>query len=162
MTELWTNRRLAEELLHVMPNMRRLFALYMRETGEEETTMMQTMVLHQIIEHPITASELAKRRRVSLQAASALVQSMVEKGWLTREPSPTDRRQFILQITPEGIAKAETVKNQLTYYMERFLEGLTEEEVVAAQTFLPALSRILNSQDTCDVKEEDKEEHTPL
>lgn len=167
MKSLWTIPILAEELLKVLPNMGRLVALHLRESGEEETTLMQISVLHQIQEQSITASELAKRRRVSLQSASVLVQGMVERGWIVRVPSPTDRRQFLLQITPEGLAKAAAVKAQITYYMEGFLGGLSEEEVAAAQTFLPALSRILTNQMITDTAQDEgqrkpDEEQTPL
>jgi DNA-binding MarR family transcriptional regulator len=141
--------------------------LYLRGSGEEETTLMQIGVLHQIQEQPITASELAERRKVSLQSASVLVQGMVEKGWLMREPDPNDRRQFILQVTPEGLAKAEAVKAQITHLMEGFLEGLSDEEMKAAEVFLPALSRILANQMTNNTTPDERhrtleEEKTPL
>ena len=167
MDSMWTIPILAEQLLKVFPNFGRLIASYLRESGEEETTLMQIGVLHQIQEQPITASELAKRRKVSLQSASVLVQGMVEKGLLVREPDPNDRRQFLLQITPEGLAKAESVKAQIAHYMEGFLEGLSTEEIAAAQVFLPALIRILTEQMTTKTTQDDKqrtleEEKTPL
>ena len=84
-----------------------------------------------------------------------------------REPDPNDRRQFLLQITPEGLAKAESVKAQIAHYMEGFLEGLSTEEIAAAQVFLPALIRILTEQMTTKTTQDDKqrtleEEKTPL
>ncbi len=167
MDSTWTIAALTEELLKIFPSFRRLLALHLRELGEEETTMMQMGVLHQIQEQPITASELAKRRRVSLQSVSVLVQGMVEKGLLIREPDPNDRRQFLLQVTPEGLAKAESVKAQIARYMEGFLDGLLPEEIAAAQVFLPALNRILVNQMTTDPTQDEKqrsleEEKTPL
>jgi len=164
---MWTIPTLADELMRVFPSFGRLIALYLRESGEEETTLMQIGVLHQIQEQPITASDIAKKRRVSLQSASVLVQGMVEKGWIVREPSLSDRRQFMLQITAEGLAKAEAVKAQIAHYMEGFLEGLTPEEMAAAQIFIPALSRILTNQMTSKNTQDDRqrtleEEKTPL
>jgi len=167
MDSIWTRTTIAEELLKVFPGLGRTVSLYLRGSGEEETTLMQIGVLHQIQEQPITASELAKRRKVSLQSASVLVQGMVEKGWLMREPDPNDRRQFILQVTPEGLAKAEAVKAQITHLMEGLFEGLSDEEVKAAQVFLPALSRILANQMTNNTTPDERhhtteEEKTPL
>jgi DNA-binding MarR family transcriptional regulator len=164
---MWTIPTLADELMRVFPSFGRLISLYLRESGEEETTLMQIGVLHQIQEQPITASDIAKKRRVSLQSASVLVQGMVEKGWIVREPSQSDRRQFMLQITAEGLAKAEAVKAQIAHYMEGFLEGLTSEEMAAAQIFIPALSRILTNQMTSKTTQDDRqrtleEEKTPL
>lgn len=167
MDSMWTIPVLAEELLRVFPNLGRLIALHLRESGEEETTLMQIGVLHQIQEQPITASELAKRRRVSLQSASVFVQGMVEKGWIVREADPTDRRQFLLQITPEGVEKAEATRNQIINYLADFLQELSAEEVAAAQVFLPALSRIVTQHSTTDKTQDERqrtpqEEQTPL
>src|SRR5689334_3173692 len=78
----WSVETLADELLRVLPNLGHLIALHMREANEEETTLMQVGVLYHLQERgSITASELAKRRKVSLQSVSVLVQGMVEKGW---------------------------------------------------------------------------------
>ena len=167
MDSTWTIPILAEELLKVFPSFGKLMSSFLRESGEEETTLMQISVLHQIQEQPITASELAKKRRVSLQSASVLVQALVERGWIVREPSLSDRRQFILQITEEGLAKAASVKAQMVEYMEGFLEALTEEEAAAAQVFLPALNRILTEHMTTKTTQDEKqgtleEEKTPL
>ncbi|HEX2906679.1 MAG TPA: MarR family transcriptional regulator [Phototrophicaceae bacterium] len=129
-----------------MPNLGRLIALMAREAGEEETTMMQISVLFHLENNPITTSDLAKKRRVSLQAASALVQNMVERGWIIRMPDPHDRRQWLLQITPEGLARAQGAKTQAANYLAGLLEALSAEEIQAAQIFLPALYRILMQQ----------------
>src|SRR5262245_56634098 len=98
----WTAHHVAEALMKAFLPLGRVMSLFIRESGEEETTMMQVSVLFQIMEQPVTASDIAKKRRVSLQAASVLVQGLVQKGWVTRLPDPNDRRQFLLQITPEG------------------------------------------------------------
>src|SRR4051794_3718035 len=129
MDSIWTIPTLADELLKIFPNLGRLIALHMRESGEEETTLMQIGVLYQIQEQPITSSELAKKRRVSLQASSVLVQAMVERGWIIREPDPADRRQFLLQITPEGLAIAEATRSKIINYLTDFLRDLSAEEV---------------------------------
>ncbi len=150
MDNTWSVHTLSEELMRIFPNLGRTVAAYLRDNNEEETTMMQVSVLYQIQERSTTASELAKRRRVSLQSASVLVQGLVERGWIIRVPDSTDRRQFLLQITPEGLAKAETTRNQIVNYMAGFLEELSDEEVAAAQIFLPALSRILTQHMTAE------------
>ena len=169
MGKTWSVRTLSEELMKIFPNMGRQISSFLRESGEEETTLMQVSVLHQIQKHSMTASKIAQRRRVSLQSVSVLVQGMVEKGWIIRVPSPTDRRQFLLQITPEGVEKAEATQNQIINYLTGFLEDLSPEEIAAGQVFLPALNRILTAQmadhmtPTQDEKQRTpEEEKTPL
>jgi DNA-binding MarR family transcriptional regulator len=164
MSNLWNTYTLAEELLKLLPNLGRLLAVFMRESGEEETTLMQIGVLMRLQEQPITTSELAKSRRVSLQAASALIQGMVERGWVLREPDPNDRRQWLLQITPEGAERARTAREQVTRHLAGFLNDISPEEMAAAQIFLPAISRVLTQQITPDDGKHDstKEEMTSL
>jgi DNA-binding MarR family transcriptional regulator len=153
--------------MKIFPSLGKLISIHLRETGEEETTLMQVSVLHQIRTQSITASELAKRRRVSLQSVSVLLQGMVERGWIIRQPDPKDRRQFLLEITPEGMAKAEAIIHQTTNYLATFLEGLSAEEIAAAQIFVPALSRVLTHDLAADNTQDRKqstleEEQTPL
>ncbi len=167
MDETWSIQILAEALMKIFPNLGKQIAANLRASGEEETTLMQMSVLYQIHKELITASELAKRRRVSLQSASVLVQGMAERGWITRLPDPKDRRQFLLEITPEGLEKAEAIRTQVVNYLAGFLGELSAEELAAAQIFLPALSRIL-TQDTASNNTKDEtqrtlqEEQTPL
>jgi len=154
--------------MRIFPNLGRQISAFLRDTGEEETTLMQVSVLHQIKEQSLTASDIAKKRRVSLQSASVLVQGMVEKGWIIREPNPNDRRQFLLQITPEGIEKAEATRNQIINHLTGFMENLSPEEIAAGQVFLPALYRSLtdttaNDPQTVDERQRTlEEEKTPL
>jgi DNA-binding MarR family transcriptional regulator len=103
----------------------------------------------------LITSELAKRRKVSLQSASVLVRAMVDKGWLTRVPDPADGRQFLLQITPEGLEKADATRNEIINYLVSFLGELSAEEIAAAQIFLPALSRILTQHSADEHTEEE-------
>ncbi len=161
-------RMLSEDLMKIFPNLGRQVSAFLRDSGEEETTLMQMSVLHQIQERSITASDIAKKRRVSLQSASVLVQGMVEKGWIVRETDPNDRRQFLLQITPEGIEKSEATRNQIINHLTGFMENLSPEEIAAGQVFLPALHRILtdtisaNDPQPLDEKQSTLEEEKTL
>jgi DNA-binding MarR family transcriptional regulator len=122
---------------------------------------MQGRVLSFLIENRLTVSDLAKKRRVSLQSASTLVQGLVERGWVTRAPDPDDRRRSLLEVTPEGLAHARLAKEQLLRYLTTFLGGLEPEEIAAGQVFLPALRRILHEHMIADDASEDAESNAP-
>lgn len=142
----------AKTLIDIFPIMGRLMALKLREADSEvdEGTMMQMRVLAFLKEETLTTSELAKRRKVSLQSASVLVQGLVEKGWVIRIPDPKDRRQSILQVTPEGEARAQASLELLTSLLTGVLSEMSPEELDAALVFLPALRRIIASQMMAD------------
>jgi DNA-binding MarR family transcriptional regulator len=140
----WTIHNLAGELFDLMPLIGRTIFHHARTLDEEKTTLMQTKALLHLIDHPQpTVSMLAKKRGVSLQAVSTLVQGLVERGWVTRVPDPEDRRQSLLEVTAEGRARAQFARDQMVAHLVNSLDGLTPEEVDAARVFLPALRRIL-------------------
>lgn len=142
--------RTARLLLDVLPNLGRTVATRMRDMGEEEVTLMQVYVIRQLHQQRMTTSDLAKRRRVSLQSASVLVQGLVEKGWVVRVPDPNDRRQSLLEVTEEGMQRTNAMRELLTSVVMQALEQLTPEEIEAAQIFLPALQRATHDIDNND------------
>ncbi|MFN8450254.1 MAG: MarR family transcriptional regulator [Anaerolineae bacterium] len=150
MTSDWTPYVTAQAMLDILPGFGRLIGSRIRDSGEEEATLMQVGVLMHMKDQPITTSELAKRRKVSLQSASVLVQALVERGWLSREPDPKDRRQSLLRVTPEGMVEAQARHQQMTEYIAEVLADLTPEELAAASVFIPALRRIVASHLTPD------------
>jgi DNA-binding MarR family transcriptional regulator len=158
MSDSWTSNTVAGELLDLLPTLARIMFSRANAMGEEKATLMQVRVLSFLIEHRLSVSELAKKRRVSLQSASTLVQGLVERGWVTRAPDPNDRRRSLLEVTPEGLARAELAKEQLSRYLTTFLDGLEPEEIAAGQVFLPALRRILREHMIAD----DASDDTPV
>jgi DNA-binding MarR family transcriptional regulator len=150
MANEWTAHNTAQILIEIFPGLGRLIAVRLRENDSEadEATMMQMRVLGFLQHEQITTSELAKRRKVSLQSASVLVDSLVKKGWVVREPDPNDRRQWLLQVTPAGKAQAQASLEQLTHILTDVLSELSPQELEAAQIFLPALQRVVISHMT--------------
>lgn len=53
---------------------------------------------------PATASDLAGHLGVTKQAAAQLVDHLVERGYVRREPDPSDRRARLLVLTARGTA----------------------------------------------------------
>ncbi len=148
--DLWTPVEVAQMFLEIMPRFGRLIAFHMRDIGEDEMTMMQVGMLFQMGHEQLTASDLAKRRKVSLQSMSVQVQALVEKGWVLRVANPDDRRQYILQVTPEGLERMMTARTQITAVLAQVLSDLAPPELAAAQVLLPALERLLNHHMSSD------------
>ncbi len=142
MSETWTFHMVAEELLNVIPNLGRLMAHCAQTTGEEEATLMQVRTLFHLLDRPATVSDLAKKRKVSLQSASVHIQNLVERGWVVRLADPTDRRRSLLEVTDQGLARAQAAQGEIIEHIAGILDGLTPEELSAAQVFITALKRI--------------------
>jgi DNA-binding MarR family transcriptional regulator len=132
-----------QELLAVLPLLNRIVATEVRREAGEETTMPQFRVLAHLSAGALTLSVLAKRRRVSLQSMSELVQALVERGWVVRTPDPSDRRQALLSLTEQGRAHYERAQALTLQRLAPLMAQLAPEELAAVRLALPALRRVL-------------------
>jgi len=135
---------LARQVWAVLPLLTRVLVNGIREQLGDTATVAQYRALEHVYSQPMTLSTLAKLRRVSLQSASDLVQSLVERGWMQRAPDPKDRRQSILHLTETGRAVYEQVRQQLTETLAGYLTPMNEGEVQALETTLNALQRVMS------------------
>jgi DNA-binding MarR family transcriptional regulator len=137
-----------QELLTVLPLLNRIVAAEVRREAGEETTMPQFRVLAHLAAGPLTLSALAKKRRVSLQSMSELVQTLVERGWVVRTPVPSDRRQALLGLTDHGRAHSERAQEQMLRRLTPLMAQLAPEELAAVRMALPALRRVLTQEES--------------
>ena len=139
----WTTERAAQELLAVVPLLSRIVAVEVRREAGEETTIAQFRVLAHLSDGPLTLSELARRRYVTLQSMSELAHMLVERGWIARTPDPHDRRQQLLALTDHGRAHYERALSLMIVRLIPLLAGLNATEIAAVRVALPALHRVL-------------------
>lgn len=148
--ETWTSERATRELLAVLPLLNRIVATEVRREAGEETTMPQFRVLAHLADGPLTLSGLAKRRRVSLQSMSELVQVLVERGWIARTPDAADRRQHQLKLTDHGRVHYERAQEMTIRQLAPLLAQLSAAEMAAVSTALPALRRVLTQEESSE------------
>jgi DNA-binding MarR family transcriptional regulator len=153
---MWNAEQTARELLTVLPLINRMMAAELRQEAGEDTTMPQFRVLTYLTEKPLTLSEIARRRRVSLQSAGDLVQTLVERGWISRTPDPNDRRQILLLLTEEGSRQYQRAHQRMLEHLIPLMEMLTAAEIAAIQAALPALQRVFSGEDSVEVDPDDK------
>jgi DNA-binding MarR family transcriptional regulator len=141
------------ELLAVLPLLNRIVAAEVRREAGEETTMPQFRVLAHLEGEPLTLSALARRRRVSMQSMSQLVQALVVRGWIAREPDPNDRRQSLLRLTEQGREHYVRAQAQMLERLAPLLAQLHDDELAAVHTALPALERVLVQEEEDETDE---------
>ena len=135
--------QIIRELLAILPLLNRLVAAEVRREVGEDITMPQFRVLGHLSAGPLTLSALAKQRRVSLQSMSEMVQTLVERGWLTRTPDPRDRRQHLLQLTEHGKQHYAHANDLMLQRLVPLLTELTVAEREAVHHAMTALHRVL-------------------
>ena len=144
----WTSEDVTRELLAVLPLLNRIVAGVVRREAGDDTTMPQFRVLAHLADGALTLSGLAKRRRVSLQSMSELVQVLVERGWIARSADPSDRRQHLLQLTEHGRAHYERAQEMTIRRLAPLLAQLSADETEAVRLALPALHRVLAQEES--------------
>jgi DNA-binding MarR family transcriptional regulator len=82
-------------------------------------SLAQLFVLQQLAERPaFSLNELAERTATHQSSVSVVVRRLVERGFVSRVPSTTDRRRIEIAVTPTGRTllggAPPTVSNRLT------------------------------------------------
>lgn len=133
----------SQHLLAVLPLLHRLVASEVRREIGAAVSVLQLRVLISLLDEAQTLSALAREYHVSPQALCDVTQGLVERGWLARIPHPTDRRQHLLTVTEAGqVAYIQAHDRALQQIMLR-LSDLSQPELDAVRTALPALHRVL-------------------
>ncbi|MFL5761173.1 MAG: MarR family winged helix-turn-helix transcriptional regulator [Thermomicrobiales bacterium] len=100
---------LVDEATEIFPKIGKLFyAGMMHQLQSRGCTLGQMKVMGHLYTYGRgTISEVAGSVGVSLPTASELVEQLDEKGWLARKVNPADRRQVLVELTPQARAHAE-------------------------------------------------------
>jgi DNA-binding MarR family transcriptional regulator len=92
-------------------------------------------------EHSV--KEIAERLGLSLPAASRAVDGLIQRGYVSRRESATDRRSRLVALTGDGRAVVERVLRARLHTLEAFADELTPEERDCLYTaLLPIVERI--------------------
>lgn len=87
----------------------------------------------------VSPSELSQFLRVSRNTVSSLLNGLEEQGMIEREMHPTDRRQFVIRITPIGEAAVLQRAPEFAEFINSLFDVLTPEEQTALLGLLDKL-----------------------
>jgi len=99
-----------------------------RFESDREMAPHQFSVLCRLEETPRTNSELAEIERVSAPSMKRTTAALVDGGYVARADDPTDGRQVILSLTPEGQQALRRVRRHRDEWMISRLHRLTDDE----------------------------------
>ncbi len=110
--------------------------------GETEISLTQYRILQHLQHGRTMQSDLAFHLAVSKQSVTRIVDTLVDKGYLTRKVDPLDRRRVIHTITAKGaraLARTDTV---LEKYLMLILQDLDHDaDIDAAKAGLKLFGR---------------------
>ncbi len=84
----------------------------------------------------LTAGELCRRTHILKSQMNVILRSLERKGFISRRPSQTDRRQVELRLLPEGAARYQESHRQSVALAARLAGRMGEEKI---RTLLPLL-----------------------
>lgn len=93
----------------------------------------------------ITMTELSRMLLVSNGNATAVVDRLEEEGLVRRTPSDSDRRTVMVALTPEGLARFETLAADHEAEIDRLFGALGPEDI---DTLADLLKRLAQPHDT--------------
>ena len=76
---------------------------------------------------PHTPMMLAEALKVSKPMITAHLTSLVNKGYITKRPSPEDKRAYYILPTEKARTMVRDAKEDLNWYLEQLANGLGEE-----------------------------------
>lgn len=121
-------------------------------TGIDPLPSTELAVLKHILESPgMTVTELSRHMALKQSNTSAAVRVLTERGLVTREGSPADRRISRLIPTEQALAQDEAIEDAWAGPIRNGLAGLGSEQAAAleaAASALQALNVVLRSDQT--------------
>jgi DNA-binding MarR family transcriptional regulator len=118
-----------------------------RETARFGVTGRQVALLRQVQRRPgISIGDLADLEGVSAAALSVHVDRLASLGLVERSRSGEDRRRVGLVVTGAAARLLRRVRAARTTWLARRLERLSEEELAALVSALPALAGLLDEE----------------
>jgi DNA-binding MarR family transcriptional regulator len=92
---------------------------------------------------PSTVGALAHADRCSQPTMTGLVNGLVGKGWVQRDPHPDDARASMVAMTPEGRQKLTAIRHRNAALVAEWIEasGRSTEELATTVAVLSDLLR---------------------
>jgi DNA-binding MarR family transcriptional regulator len=115
-------------------------------TGQQlSLTERSTLSLLLSSENGMLPSELAAMEKITNQSMSQILSSFLEKGFITRTSSETDKRKVIISLTEKGKAIILQVLSERDEWLNEALrETCTEEERELIKKALGPLTKLVD------------------
>ena len=107
------------------------------QSGFDDFASSHGNILFQLgVNKSITLKELAAKINRDKSTTTVLVRKLEQEGLVSAIPSPNDRRNKILTLTPKG-AEYNTLMQKLSKeLLAKFYKGFSEEEITQFSEFL--------------------------
>jgi DNA-binding MarR family transcriptional regulator len=118
----------------------------MPELAEPALSDTQLAALATLERHgAMSPGDLAEHEKVQPPSMTRVIAALVDWKLVTRAPHPTDRRQVILTVTPEGRSLVQKVRRRKEAWLARKLTELSPQERATLREAAPILEKLSQS-----------------
>jgi DNA-binding MarR family transcriptional regulator len=122
------NDDLARDLADVVPRLYRLLRTALDE-DPDAPSLEQLRVMQRIDEGMHNVSSLAAARQMRMSAITALIDPLVDRGWVSREPDSRDRRRIHVDLTTDGRRALRRGRQLTTRRMQGIVDRCESEDL---------------------------------
>ncbi|HSZ41440.1 MAG TPA: MarR family transcriptional regulator [Trebonia sp.] len=120
----------------------RTIAAYLAEAGCDDLPRNGPFVIGGMASHRASAVDMIRGLGVTRQAASQLIDTLVVRGYLSREVNPDDRRRMNIELTDRGRAAAAAIGTAIGQVDAELATMITPAELAGLRAGLLALATI--------------------
>ena len=118
----------------------------MPELAEPALSDTQLAALATLERHgAMSPGDLAEHEKVQPPSMTRVIAALVDWELVTRAPHPTDRRQVILTVTPEGRGLVQRVRRRKEAWLAQRLAELSPQERATLREAAPILEKLSQS-----------------
>jgi DNA-binding MarR family transcriptional regulator len=104
-------------------------------------------VFRSLAVRPMTVSELAAHLEITKQGAAQVIDDMERRGYVEREPDPSDRRARLVRLSARGERALATARRFHRDYERRLIRAHGKEAVGTLRAMLEAIAGAEQSVD---------------
>ncbi len=136
----------AREVLDVVPLVMRVIRAEMRGHRTPDLSVPQFRALLYLQRHPgASLSAVSDHLGLTPPSTSKLVDGLVARGLVARQPSPTDRRRLMIVVTPEGAAILQAATQATQARLAEALGRLDEDRRAAVLVAMQSLRALFGA-----------------
>ena len=126
------------------------------EWSQTELTMVQLRTIVMLSERPKRMTEIASHAGTSLPSATSIIDRLVSKGLVERQPDPHDRRVVSCALSAAGQEEVERIWRMGRQQIELAAEMLTTEEMEAVVKGMAILAEAVSRRVAAPVENGDR------
>jgi DNA-binding MarR family transcriptional regulator len=123
----------------------RLYRQLAQASGDDlNLTYAQLSALARTQEHgPLRIGELAAHEQVAAPSLTRTIAPLAAAGLVSKHPDPSDRRSWLVTVTPEGAALLGRIRRERSELLTRRIARLDPGQVDTLLAALPVLEQLL-------------------